>query len=273
MKEDASQESTVLPESSQLDHKAQINPESIGVFLIHGFTGSPYEFSPLTPYLEDLGYKTHLVTLPAHGDFPDKHLADVSINDLLNHCASEYVRFSSTVNSVYIVGHSLGGVCSLLTASLQPEKLAGIVVFATPFEHAYTLNYTHGMLKEPFQKIVQGIRLALKDRIPFQRPVFAPWDMPKLMREGDQLFTVLKRNIQNIRVPVILTHSKIDMTVPYEEMEKLKIALTPHCPVTAITLKQNGHGIFPASQDISEALEIIIQFITTGDITQNTQVH
>lgn len=232
-----------------------------GVLLIHGFTGSPHEFAPLVPYLEDAGYITCSITLPAHGDDPTASLVEVSANELLNYCAKAYHKFAQTVDIVYIVGHSLGGVCTLLTASIQPEKLKAVVTFATPYEHAYTVNYTHGIFKIPLMRLFSGISLAIRDRIPFPRPSYAPWHMPKLLKETDQLFGLMERQLPKIRVPVLLAHSVDDLTVPYKEMEKIRQKLSSVCSVQAITLKQSGHGIFPASQDIAEALQIILNFI------------
>jgi esterase/lipase len=232
-----------------------------GILLIHGFMGSPHEFNPVIPYLEELGYSTFSVTLPAHGDNPRKPLMSVSANELLNHCASEYHQFAKTVGCVYVVGHSLGGLCTLLTASLQPEKLKGVIAFAAPYEHAYTVNYPHGIFKLSSRKLVNGISLAIRDRIPFKRPGYTPLDIPKLLKETHQLFSLMERQLPKIRVPVHLAHSVEDLTVPYTEMEKIRLCIGNACPVNTTTLTQSGHGLFPASQDISEALQIILDFL------------
>jgi carboxylesterase len=232
-----------------------------GILLIHGLTGSPHEFGPVETILSKTGYHTRLVTLPGHGDRPAKHFHETSALEILNHCASEYEHLAKEVDEVYIVGHSLGGICTLLTAAVRPVKLKGVVVFSAPYEHAYFYNYLHGLARMPIRHLIRGIYLAPQDGIECVRPKCKPWNMPRLLQQSRVIFSLMKEHIHNIDVPVSLAHSLYDLTIPYPEMQKLadKIGHSNHVKTT--TLTRSGHRIFPVSRDMDEAVQVIFDFI------------
>ncbi len=236
-------------------------PEETGVLLIHGFTGSPLEFTPIETLLKQQGYKAHVVVLPGHGEAPKETLPQSSALAILDHCTSEYEQLASTCQSVVIVGHSLGGICTMLIASIQPEKLAGVVSFCTPYEYAYFYNYFYGLMTLPVSHLLRAIYLAPRDKIQATRPNLKPWELPRLLEQSRVLFSLMKERIPQIRVPVSLAHSRYDLTIPYSEMEKLAEKIRPNAPVKTATLYQSGHRIFPVSPDMNEALAIIQDFL------------
>jgi carboxylesterase len=232
-----------------------------GILLIHGLTGSPHEFVPLQQILSGEGYSVRLVTLPGHGDSPSKRFHETSVLEILDHCEAEYHHLAEEVDELYIVGHSLGGICTLLTAAMQPPKLKGIVVFSAPYEHAYFYNYIHGLTRLPLGHLLRGIYHAPRDRAKFVTPDSRPWHMPKLLQQSRIIFSLMKEHLPNIEVPVSLAHSLYDLTIPYAEMQKLARQLGQSAPVKTTTLTRSGHRIFPLSKDMDEATRVIINFL------------
>jgi carboxylesterase len=234
-----------------------------GILLIHGLTGSPHEMRPVDEALKSSGYQTRVVTLPGHGDRPTKRFQETSALEILDHCAAEYEQFSREVDEVYIVGHSLGGICTLLTASVQPPKLEGLVVFSAPYEHAYFYNYLHGFMQLPIQNIIQGFRYdSHQGRITrFTRPDCKPWNMPKIVSQSRIMFSLMKEQVHNINVPVSLVHSAYDLTIPYQEMQKLADRIGKPERIRMTTLTRCGHRIFPSSHDIDEAVQVVTRFV------------
>lgn len=233
-----------------------------GVLLIHGLTGSPHELGPIDIALQQSGYQTQLVTLPGHGDKPSKAFIETSAIDILDHCAEEYEALSRVVDQVYIVGHSLGGICTLLTAAVQPPKLKGIVVFSAPYEHAYFFNYIQGLMQLPVSDLMRGLYYDSR-RYHFVRPDCKPWNIPRLLQQTNVMFSLMKEQVHNIDVPVSLVHSAYDLTIPYREMTKLAERIGKPQRVKMTTLTQCGHKIFPASRDIDEAVRVVQSFIET----------
>lgn len=234
-----------------------------GILLVHGISGSPHELSPVGAALQDAGYRTHLITLPGHGDNPTRLIHETSALEILDHVAAEYEAFSREVDEVYMVGHSLGGICTLLTAAIRPPKLRGIVVFAAPYEHAYFYNYVHGLARVPIPHLIRGIYYAPQGRVRFKSPGFKPWNVPKLLQQSQIIFSLMREQIHNINVPVSLAHPLYDLTIPYPEMEKLARRITNPALVKTTTLKNSGHKIFPLSKSMDEALQVIFDFLET----------
>ncbi|WP_303674951.1 alpha/beta hydrolase [Vampirovibrio chlorellavorus] len=232
-----------------------------GVLLIHGLTGSPLEMQPIESCLRQGGYYTRLITLPGHGERPEKRFFETSALEILDHCAAEYERFASLVDEVYIVGHSLGGICTLLTAAVRPPKLGGIVVFSAPYEHAYFYNHLRGLTQMSFPQLVRSIYLAPRDRIVFNRPDVTLWNVPKLLQQTQIMFSLMKEQVGHIQVPVSLAHSIYDLTIPYREMEKLAEVIGRSAPVKTTVLERSGHRIFPVSQDMDTAIQVIHDFL------------
>lgn len=238
-----------------------MNGRKKGILLIHGLTGSPLEMMPVHEQLEQGGYQTRLVTLPGHGERPAKRFFETSALEILDHCAAEYEAFSQDVDEVYIVGHSLGAICTLLTAAIRPPKLKGVVVFSAPYEHAYFYNYVHGLARMPIPHLIRGLYFAPRDKIRFSRPDCKPWNVPKLLQQSRVIFSLMKEQVHNIEVPVSLAHSLYDLTIPYPEMEKLARIIGKSAPVKMTSLNRSGHRIFPVSQDMDDAVKVIFDFL------------
>lgn len=211
--------------------------------------------------LREAGLHTRRLTLPGHGDEPSRRFHETSALEILDHCAQEYQSFADTVDDVYLVGHSLGGVCALLTAAIRPPGLKGLIAFSTPYEHAYFYNYLQGLVRLPFPHLIRGVYFAPKDRSTFIRPDCKPWNLPRLLEQSRVIFSLLKEQVPNINVPVSLAHSLYDLTIPYAEMEKLADIIGQSAPVRTTTLHRSGHRIFPSSQDLDEALQVIFTFL------------
>lgn len=234
-----------------------------GILLIHGLTGSPHEFVPIDNVLSGAGYHTRRITLPGHGDNPSKRFHETSALEILDHCASEYQLISEEVDEVYIVGHSLGGICTLLTAAVRPPKLKGVVVFSAPYEHAYFYNYVHGLARLPLGQLLRSIYMAPRDRVKFTTPDSRLWHVPKLLQQSKIIFALMKEHLHSVNVPVSLAHSLYDLTIPYTEMQKLADQLSQNSQVKTTTLTRSGHRIFPISKDMDEAIRVIINFLET----------
>jgi len=238
----------------------KVNSMKVGVLLIHGITGSPCELDPLASVLQAEGYQVHAMTLPAHGDEPALDMDSVSAEDLLHHCKEEYFRFAEGVSTVYLIGHSLGGICALLLASEQPDKLGGVITFSAPYEHAYWYNQPHAYLKLPFVNILKGgfydARVSLL--VKFKRPRTRLRTAFHLLRESRVLFQKLRRQVVDIQAPACLVHSRCDLTIPYSEMDKLAERI-PHAQCR--TFHRSGHRIFPASHDLPLAIQCVMEFI------------
>lgn len=104
-----------------------------GVLLVHGFLASPAELRELGDKLSALGYAVMGVRLSGHGTSPHE-LQKRTWSDWLASVRRGYEILSPFCEQVIIVGFSTGGALSAIHAANHPEKLAGLVLAATPLK-------------------------------------------------------------------------------------------------------------------------------------------
>lgn len=238
----------------------------IGVFICHGIFGSPREFEGLEFLLGEAGYQTHALSQYGHGE--NRHhtaMTEVSAQKLINHCAQEYWSFAHELDETYIIGHSMGGITALITAAQtcqQPEhNLAGVIALATPCEHAYWINYPRGYLHFPISQLPKALRLAPEVITGLDKPEFKPWWIPSLFKETSQLLEQLHLALPHINIPTTLAHSVLDLSIPYQEMNKIAERIGKPELIETHTLEHCGHQIFPSSQERERVAHIILQFL------------
>lgn len=232
-----------------------------GFFLIHGLFGSPREFDPLVHLLSQEGYPCHTVTLPGHDDHPSP-LHHVNAEQLVDHCLSAYETFSAECDSLVVVGHSLGGMCALTLAGHQPQKLRGVMSLGAAFETAFIVNHPLGWLQMPWQTLFPALQYIPDYWTGCKTRRVMPWHYPKLIAESAVMRGYLEQHLPNIQVPVCLTHSPYDLSVPYGEMEKIREALrSPH--VVTHTLECSGHQIFPRSREQERVYRLLMDFLAS----------
>lgn len=232
-----------------------------GVLLIHGLMGSPREYDLLECVLGERGYATRCVTLPGHGENPARRFFEVSAHDIADYCRAEYDVLAETAEDIYILGHSLGGICTLLMAATQPPGLKGAISLAAPCEYAYFFNHIGGLLKMPFNHLITGIRFYPEVYTGLTRPQYKFWMMPKLLWETRTMFRLLEEHLPRIQVPLCLAHSPYDLTIPYSEMAKIALRVGRPDWVVTHTLQACGHQIFPQSRERENVVQIILDFI------------
>jgi carboxylesterase len=103
---------------------------SVGLLLVHGFTGSPTEIRRIAPALQEHGLTVSAPLLPGHGTTP----ADLNrqrLEDWLDHVRASLSDLQRTCPTVFIGGLSLGALLALHVAAERPH-LAGVVVYSPP---------------------------------------------------------------------------------------------------------------------------------------------
>ncbi|WP_440896819.1 alpha/beta hydrolase [Amphibacillus sp. Q70] len=122
----------------------------IGCLCIHGFTGGPYEIEPLTTFLqEETDWLIHVPTLPGHGI--DLALDHVTHKDWLEAAERAYQELADQVDTVYVIGFSMGG---MIAASLAAKHQVDRLVMLSPSRKYLNLI-----------KLTSEARQLLKDRV------------------------------------------------------------------------------------------------------------
>lgn len=100
--------------------------------LIHGLTGSPSEMAYLAERLNSAGYTVKAPLLPGHGT-DIKDLNNTTWHKWVGAVSEELVRMSERHERIYVAGQSMGGIMTLMLASLLGNLIQACAVFSTPF--------------------------------------------------------------------------------------------------------------------------------------------
>jgi carboxylesterase len=101
---------------------------SVGILLIHGFTGSPSEFRSMGQYLSEQGYTVVGPLLPGHGT-TWQDMARRRWQEWANAAEQVYLELKGRCRTVLVGGGSMGGLLTLYLAERHPE-IAGIIPMA-----------------------------------------------------------------------------------------------------------------------------------------------
>ncbi|MHA2363042.1 MAG: alpha/beta hydrolase [Candidatus Hodarchaeales archaeon] len=189
----------------------------------HGFTGFPSEMDPLGNYLLEKNFVWKNLILPGHATTPE-YLRDVTWQEWGNYVINEIQLLleNSRYNKVVMAGLSLGGLLTLYALEELPELSAGITL-AAPIK-----------IFNPFQAFLSKIP-KLSFWIDGQRIGKVDINDPEAKKNHksysrfhsdnakqlNSLANHVKKNLQKIKQPLLIIHSKNDELVPYKNAQNI----------------------------------------------------
>ena len=189
--------------------------QSVGVLLLHGYTGSPASMRPWAEYLNGLGYTVSVPRLPGHGRTPEE-LNKVKWNQWVDRAEEELVKLFNSCDSVFVVGLSMGGGLTAHLATKFSDRLAGIIL-VNPMIHLPGINSKVAGLVS----IVKKMRKSVGDDI--KRPNTVEYGYDKLplvgLKEVLKMHEATRKNLASISCPVMIFHSKDDHVLPVSNTE------------------------------------------------------
>jgi pimeloyl-ACP methyl ester carboxylesterase len=155
---------------------------------------------------------------------------------------------AKTTGKLVLVGSSMGGWLSLLTALARPERLAGLVLIAAApdFTERMLLN---GLSTEDRATLEREGRLERPSQYSPEPSVFT-W---KLIEEGRNHLLLDKK--LSLPCPVRLLHGQDDPDVPWEY--SLQIAQHVEAPEVITTLVKGGDHRLSTMADISRLVATV----------------
>lgn len=233
----------------------------IGCLLIHGFTGAPKEMRWMGEYLAEKGFSVLGVRLAGHATRPEDMIR-ANWTDWAASVEDGYHLLRGAADRIYLIGLSMGGVLSLLMSTRLNVK--GVVAISTPYrlKEDWRLNFTEWLSKiQPYlpkTNLPPGTgwfdKEAWRDHVSYpQNPVRSIGELNKLILE-------MRAALPQIRVPVLLIHSKDDAYVLPENLERIYAELVNVSAKTKFYLTGSGHVV---TRDAArhQAFEAAYQFI------------
>ncbi|MEK6752333.1 MAG: alpha/beta fold hydrolase [Chloroflexota bacterium] len=217
-----------------------------GVLLVHGFTGAPKEMRWMGEYLNGQGYTCLGIRLNGHATNPEdmrrSHWTDwtASVEDGIQ-------LLSGSVDRIFLVGLSMGGVLSLLMSARLAQRVAGVVAMSTPYQlpddyPVWVLKLYSLLVRDaPKSKEVPGS--SWFDKAAFAEHISYPKNPMRSVVQLKLLLNEMQAALPEVRQPVLLIHSKDDPYVLPENMEKIYAGLVNATDKTKVFVTGSGHVV------------------------------
>jgi carboxylesterase len=180
-----------------------------GALLVHGFTGTPYAMRALGEYLAARGITVEGLRLPGHGTSWE-HLNSFTRSHWEDAIFEGYRKLSDRCEVTFAVGLSFGGALCLHLASRHPH-LAGVVAIAPFLFTKDPLRFLAPViprLTKSLRAVGNDVADPSVDERAYERfPTIAGASMLKLTHD-------IRRELSDVRCPVLVLHSKNDHTAP-----------------------------------------------------------
>lgn len=179
-----------------------------GILLIHGFTGTPFDMGPLAEFFRGIGFAISIPLLAGHGTTPER-LKKTTWKDWLHSAEEGYhqLKFNG-VNSVYAIGHSMGGLLALKLA-LQYHFQALSTLSSPIFVHDQRIKYA-GYLKWilPYKRRTEKKAPHIEQHLkPYSRTPLAS------VQQLYHLIESTKYDLPRINTPILIAQGGADETV------------------------------------------------------------
>ncbi|MHC0039465.1 alpha/beta hydrolase [Pseudoneobacillus sp. C159] len=187
----------------------------IGCLLIHGFTGAPYEVTPLASFLEKrTDWLLSVPTLPGHGE--TLQLKGVSYQQWLTYAENELTRLLENCDKVYVIGFSMGGlIASYLAVKYPVTKLVLLSAAAYYINLKQLTEDIKLMIRDGFRGNLNSNELYLRYRKKItDTPISATMQFRKLVNE-------VRPMLNDVKVPTFIAQGEADGIVPMKSAQFL----------------------------------------------------
>jgi carboxylesterase len=249
--------------------------------LVHGFSGISEEMRGLGEALAAQGIRVHGVLLAGHGGTPE-YLARATRKQWIASVEAGLAELNR-YHSVFVAGLSMGGVLSLLMASIHPERIAGVIAMSTPtrFARAWQVKLGHFFVKWYYPLMALDFsnpkvqeKVLQQTRLHNNPDVTLDFSDPHVVRtlkrsvrvavsalnELVSLTDEVRARLGTVRSPLLIIQSKGDQTVPPACAEELFRLATSASPKSLHWLEQSDH-VITTGPEREEVFRLVTSFI------------
>ncbi len=196
--------------------------KDIGVFLIHGFTGSPAEMIPFAKKFEEKGLSVYCPRLAGHGTNIEDFIKS-TVEQWYQSAFDQYLEFKKKVKKIYIIGLSLGGqIATYLSYIVGCEKLA---LFSTPYDipdskmkNAKFISIFIKKIKKKESKPAVFDEKARKLMVNYDS---VPYHYIKPISELYKSFKMFHYYIRKTKSPMLIIQSELDSVSSFKSPQKI----------------------------------------------------
>ena len=228
----------------------------VGCFLIHGFSGSPYEIRELAEFLAGNGYRVVARVLAGHGT----SVADcnrVRAEDWLEETEFHFTELILECEATFVIGLSMGAVLALHLAILFP--VAGVVAMSTAFTFSSGRYWRLLPLLAPFVPAISKKRANAGRNVHGQQ--YSGYDSYPLkgLRQMLRLNHYVREKLPQLSAPALIMHSHADITAP---PANARLVLdTIHSQDKQLIEYHHSSHILPAGSEKEQVWADTLQFL------------
>lgn len=240
--------------------------EGMPIVLLHGLMGELSNFSSLTEYFSQKGYKVYAPELPLY-DFP---LLSTNVSSIAKYVA----RFLKEIvqEPAILVGNSLGGHLGLVVTHKKPELVRALCLtgssglyeksFGETFpkrgDYNYVLKKTQEVFYDPAvatKQVVDDVFETVNDR---KKAIKTLYIARSAIKHN------MKKDLKDIQTPVCLIWGKQDSVTPPE----VAVEFEEHLPnATLYWIDKCGHA--PMMEHPSAFNELLSNWLIEKQIAPN----
>jgi len=232
-----------------------------GCLLIHGFTGTPKEMRWMGDYLNhEHGFTCLGVRLAGHATRP-KDMIRSRWTDWTASVEDGYNLLCGLADHIYLIGLSMGGALGLLMSTRL--RVRGVVTMSAPYqlpeEHpAWQIKlYSYFRAYLPKSREIPGS--SWFDKPAYKDHVSYPLNPVRAAAELKILLGKMRAALPNVRVPVLMIHSRDDGYVLPENLEHIYTDLGAS-DKTKLYVSGSGH-VVPRDAARVSAFKAAAEFI------------
>lgn len=225
---------------------------SVGILVLHGFTGSPKSMKPWAQALAAQGWGVRVPRLPGHGT-RWQDMNRTGWQDWLGEAERNLSELRSHYSTVFVMGLSMGGSLTLRLAELHGSDIAGIVLVNAAVHSErpdrFLLPLIHRVIPS-FPGISNDIAKPGVDEGAYSKiPLRAAHSMT-------HLWSAIREDIARVTQPVLLFRSSVDHVVESSNADWI-LANVSSGDVTSVELINSFHvATLDYDADVIEARSI-----------------
>lgn len=216
------------------------NSNTIIIF-IHGILESPNQFKEFAKISKKENFSYSAILLDGHGK-SGKDFAKSNKDKWIKNVDAEILKYKKSYENIILVGHSMGGLLSVLFSLKYKKEVKGLVLIGTPLKVFVRYNIIRSSFKVVFRKIhkkdvlaQQALRAFSVDRCSIF--TYITW-IPRYI----DLFILIKKakkQLGKVSVPTLIIQSKDDEFVSCKSLNVFRNELNNDYKI--VNLEKSGH--------------------------------
>nr|WP_225444402.1 alpha/beta fold hydrolase [Pseudomarimonas arenosa] len=245
------------------------------MILLHGFTGAKENWLPVMGHLSTR-FRVLAPDLPGWGESGRSADEDHSFSGQAARL-EQFVQAVSGGQSVFLVGHSMGGGIAAMSAGQRPSWLRRLVLMdaaGLPFENAFSDLVREG--KHPFE-VTDQAQFERQLNMVFKQPPWVPWPADRAFIERRRASAAFEREVlaavagdearafapgdaaANIAVPTLLLWCKDDQIID----ASVATAYAARIPDAALVLLDDCNHM-PMMEQPAEIAQLMLEFFSSA---------